>query len=73
MKIRTMMYEQVKTSLQITHWGRDEMDNISQTTFPNVFSSLKMFELRLQQYSNIGSDNGLAPTRRQAIVWTNAG
>ena len=23
------------------------------------------------QYSNIGSDNGLAWTRRQAIIWTN--
>ena len=23
-------------------------------------------------YSNIGSNNGLAPTRRQAIIWTNA-
>ena len=22
---------------------------------------------------NIGSDNGLAPDRRQAIIWTNAG
>ena len=22
------------------------------------------------QYSNIGSDNDLAPTRRQAIIWT---
>ena len=22
-------------------------------------------------YSSIGSDNGLAPTRRQAIIWTN--
>ena len=26
-----------------------------------------------QQYSSIGSDNGLAPARRQAIVWNNAG
>ena len=26
-----------------------------------------------QQYSSIGSDNGLASTRRQAIIWTNAG
>ena len=26
-----------------------------------------------QQYSSIGSDNGLAPARRQAIVWTNVG
>ena len=24
-----------------------------------------------QQYSSIGSDNGLAPARRQAIIWTN--
>ena len=24
------------------------------------------------QYSSIGSDNGSAPTRRQAIIWTNA-
>ena len=23
------------------------------------------------QYSSIGSDNGLAPTRREAIIWTN--
>ena len=23
------------------------------------------------QYSSIGSDNGLAPTRQQAIIWTN--
>ena len=25
------------------------------------------------QYSSFGSDNGLAPARRQAIIWTNAG
>ena len=25
------------------------------------------------QYSGIGSDNGLAPTRRQTIIWTNDG
>ena len=25
------------------------------------------------QYSNIGSDNGLAPSRWQAIIWTNDG
>ena len=28
---------------------------------------------RITKYSNIGSDNGLAPTRRQAIIWTNDG
>ena len=25
------------------------------------------------QYANIGSDNGLAPNRRQAIIWSNGG
>ena len=25
------------------------------------------------QYSSIGSENGLAPARRQAIIWTNDG
>ena len=48
----------------------------------NAFSYMKMFEFplifhwslspRLQlTISSIGSDNGLAPTRRQAIIWTN--
>ena len=33
----------------LTHWGRDEMNNISQTTFSNVFSSLmKMLEFRFK-------------------------
>ena len=32
----------------LTLWGRDEMNNISQTTFSNVFSSMKMFEFRLK-------------------------
>ena len=31
-----------------THWGREEMNNISQTTFSNAFSSMKMFEFRLK-------------------------
>ena len=26
-----------------------------------------------KQYSSIGSDNGLAPARRQAIIWINDG
>ena len=31
-----------------THWGRDNMDAISQWTFANAFSSMKMFEFRLK-------------------------
>ena len=36
---------------------------------------MKMYEFRLKFHSNLffGSDNGLAPTRRQAIMWTNDG
>ena len=26
-----------------------------------------------QKYSSIGSNNGLTPTKRQAIIWTNDG
>ena len=33
---------------RLTYWGRDEMNNISQTTFSNVFCSMKMFESRLK-------------------------
>ena len=35
-------------TLTLTHWGRDKIDAISQTTFSNVFSSMKMFEFRLK-------------------------
>ena len=64
----------------LTHWGRDNMSNIFQTTFSNAFSWMKMFEFRFHwslfsmvklTIWHIGSDNGLAPTRRQAIIWTN--
>ena len=27
----------------------------------------------IEQYSSIASDNGLAPSRRQTIIWTNDG
>ena len=32
----------------LTHWGRDKMDAIYQTTFPSAFSRTKMFEFRLK-------------------------
>ena len=34
--------------MQLTHWGRDKLVDISQTTFSNVFSSIKMLEFRLK-------------------------
>ena len=32
----------------LTHWGRDKMTDIFQTTFPNAFSWKKIYELRLK-------------------------
>ena len=32
---------------QITHWGRDKIDAISQTTFSSAYSWMKMFEFQL--------------------------
>ena len=59
------------------------MDAIFQTAFWNGFSWMKFYEFRLkllwsffpgaQQFSSTGSVNGLAPSMRQAIIWTNDG
>ena len=47
------------------------MDFIEQNDWITINISLKFAPK--DQYSSIGSDNGLAPTRRQAIIWTNDG
>ena len=68
----------------LTHWGRDKMAAVFQTTFSIAFSWIKMYVFRLKfhwslflrvqlTWSSIGSDNGLAPSRLQAIIWTNGG
>ena len=38
---------------ELTHWGRDETNNILQTTFSNVFSSKKMFEFQLKYHRSL--------------------
>ena len=74
----------LQQAIALTHWGRDKMAAISQATFSNAFCSVKMygfwlrflwslflsFELTISQHC---SDNGMTPTRRQAIIWTNDG
>ena len=64
----------------LTHWGRDKMTNISQMIFSNTFSwnfNSNLTEIcslgSNQQQSSIGSDNGLALIRQQAIIWANDG
>ena len=70
------------TIYKLTDWGRDKMADIFQTTFSNAFSLLKMWQFRLRFHwsvfprvkltiFHIGSDDGLVPSRRQAIIWTN--
>ena len=67
-----------------THQSRDQMTAIFHTTFSNAFSSIKYMTVDYdfteicskgsnQQYFSTCSDNGLAPSRRQAIIWTNDG
>ena len=59
------------------------MSHYTDDIFKWFFFKLKMYEFRLRfhyfflrvhwQYFSIGSDNGLGPARRQAIIWTNDG
>ena len=66
----------------LTHWDGDKMAAISQMTFSSAFYWMKCIDFDQQfiavcslwsnwWYSGTGSDNGLAPTRRPAIIWTN--
>ena len=67
-----------------THWGRDKMAAVSQTTLLNAFSLMKMLEFRLRIHWSLflrvqltifqhWFRYGLAPVRRQAIILTNDG
>ena len=41
-------YPIVWSNLGLTHWGRDKMTTISQTTVSNAFSWIKLYEFRLE-------------------------
>ena len=43
----------MKQILALTHWGRDKMDAISQTTFSSAFSWMKIFEFRLKFHCSL--------------------
>ena len=74
--------DQINTRL--THWGPEQMASISQTTYSNAFLWIKTYEFGLRLHWSLFlrfqltifqhcSDYGLAPTKRQAIIWTNGG
>ena len=66
----------------LTHFHLDKMASISQMTFSNAFFLMKSFVswfkfhwtlfLNVQLTVSTVSGNGLAPNRRQVIIWTNA-
>ena len=66
---------------ELTHSGWDKMVAISQTTCSSAFSWIIFFEFKIKFHCieicslgcHIGSDNGLAQNRRQAIILTNVG
>ena len=41
------------TACTLTHWGRDKMGAIFQTTVPNAFSWMKIYEFRLKFHWNL--------------------
>ena len=68
----------------LTHWGQGQMAAIFQTTFSNAFPWMKLYEFRLKFHWILFPGvqltifqhwfrNGLAPARRQAIIWADDG
>ena len=66
----------------LSHWGRDKIVAILQTSFSNAFSWIKMFGFKFHWsfyhrvqliISRHGLDNGLMTIRCQAIILTNSG
>ena len=57
--------------LQLTHWGQDKMATISQTTFSNAFSWIKMHEfcLRFQQSLFLRFAFNNIPALVQIMAW----
>ena len=46
--ISSLVFYGCNTLVLLTHWGRDKMDAVSQTTLWSAFSSMKMFEFLLK-------------------------
>ena len=65
---------------QLTHILLDKIAAILQTTYSKTFFWMKLFQFQIKFRWKmflgvqliICSDNGLAPSRRQVIIWTNA-
>ena len=58
---------------ELTNWGRDKMDAISQTTFSNAFSWMKMHEFRLRFHWSLFQRFELAIFQHWFRYWLGAG
>ena len=54
----------------LSHWGRDKMAAILQTTFSNEFSSVKIFVFWFKFYWNVGTNE---PTLNPVLAWCRTG
>ena len=62
-----MLFIRHVMSISLTHWGRDKMAAVSQTTLSNAFSWMKMLEFRLRfQINNY-------PALVQIMAWRRSG
>ena len=69
-------YLNTGTSMRLPLWYRENPDEYDQLISINSSPHLVPHICRIYASVNrvsIGSDNGLSPIRRQAIIWTNAG
>ena len=56
----------------LTHWGRDKMADILQTTFSNAFSCLKMYEFGLRFHWNLFLRFKLTISQQWFWLWLGA-
>ena len=59
----------------LTHWGRDKMDAISQTTYSNAFSWMKIFEfpIEISLKSILKGQINNIPAEFQIMAWRRPG
>ena len=57
----------------LTHWGRDKMAAVSQTTLPNAFSWTKMLEIRLRFHWSLFLMVQLTIIQHRFRYWLGAG
>ena len=67
------MYNSISVRI-CSHWKRHSTANIENTLMENPRRhGGRVTQICVSKLAIIGSDNGLSPSRRQAIIWTNAG